>query len=221
MPGPNVGTPVIATLSADQAGTAAFGEIEVDAVDPDLARHLGGLKDATSMGINLLHHSLDVAHLAGLIAAELGLDVRLAQRAGLLHDIGKTVVDERTHIDRGTEIGEQHGEHPVVQEVIARHHDPNDGLSPYTFAVKAADVLASSPSPVSLEESSPQVMDLKALADSQDNVRSIYAVRVPDEIWVLIQATGPTDVDAVGGRVREMLSTDATVRITLAAGSAS
>lgn len=200
---------------AEKAGPIALSEIEADEVRPDLALYVGKLRDYSSMGVNLLHHSLDVAHLAGIIAAELGLDVRLAQRAGLLHDIGKSAPDGRSHVERGLELGSQHDEHPVIRDVIATHHDPNEGLSPYAFTVKAADVLATTETPPTLETSAPQVINLNTIAESQTGDQAIHAVRVGDEMWVLVQGGGQINAD----RLRSVLTEDIPIRITQASVS--
>lgn len=203
----------------EKAGEVAFSEIEVEEVHPDLALYVGKLKDLSSMGINLLHHSLDVAHLAGLIAAELGLDVRLVQRAGLLHDIGKSVPDGKNHIERGVELGLQYNEHPVVRDVIATHHDTNERLSSYAFAVKAADFLAARQTSQTLEATVPQVIDLQSIADSQDGVQAVHAVRVSDEMWVLIRGSEDISADAFTDQIRNVLNVDIPIRITCSISS--
>ena len=97
-------------------GNRALADIGVSDHHPELPHYVGMMKYRTTVGQNLLQHSMEVAQLAGLIAAEIGLDVRLARRAGLLHDIGKTVSREMegTHMNLGVELGEKFGEHPIV-----------------------------------------------------------------------------------------------------------
>ena len=167
------------------------------------------------MGINLLHHSLDVAHLAGLIAAELGLDVRLAQRAGLLHDLGKTIEGDNAHTDRGVDLGEQYEEDPEVRDVMATHHDPNEGLSPYAFTVKAADYLASGQSEESIEASAPQVVQFDAVTDAHGGIQSADGVRVQDEVWVLIRGSNLPDLDALTDEIQRSLAPDTRIRLTV------
>ena len=200
----------------EKAGKVAFTEIEAEEPHPDLALYVGKLKTLSSMGINLLHHSLDVAHLAGLIAAELGLNVRLAQRSGLLHDIGKSAPNGKNHVEKGVELGLQYNEHPVVRDVIATHHDKNDHLSAYAFAVKAADFLAAGQIPQPLEATVPQVINLQRVASAQDRVQAVHAVRVLDEMWVLIRGTEPINADAFADPIRNVLNVEIPIRITVA-----
>ncbi len=201
----------------EEAGEVAFSEIEAGEVDPELAMFVGKLKDASSMGINLLHYSLDVAHLAGLIAAEIGLDARLAQRAGLLHDIGKSSPNGGSHVERGVEIGSRYDEDPVIRDVIATHHEPNSGLTPYAFAVKAADVLSVQQESQTLEATVPQVIDLESTANMQA-VQAAHAVRVLDEMWVLIRGTEAVDADTVADQIRVALGIDIPILVTVAPG---
>jgi len=204
---------------AQKAGKTAFAEIDVENIDPELAEHLGNLKTVTSNTPerdNILLHSLEVAHLAGLIAAELDLDVATAQRAGLLHDLGKSISDGKTHIQAGMDLSEQFGEHPIVHHVIATHHDKNDCLSPYTFAVKAADYLSTQKTPPALENSTPQVIDLQAIADSHENIRSAHAIHVSDELWILIRGDEDVDREALNEEIQKMLNFEGKTQITVA-----
>ena len=113
---------------------------EIGAADyhPELPRTVGRLKYRSSYGQNQLQHCLEVAHLAGLMAGDIGVDAKLARRAGLLHDIGKTVSHDMkgTHIDLGVELAERYREHPVVKEVIAEHHEDHERLDPDLFSGK-------------------------------------------------------------------------------------
>ena len=128
-----------------QEGEGALAEIGARDTHPELPHYVGMMKYRSTVGQNLLQHCLEVAHLSGLMAAEMGLDPYLARRAGLLHDIGKTVSREMegTHMDLGVELGEKFDEHPVVREVIAEHHGDNERLSPIFFLVQAADTISS------------------------------------------------------------------------------
>lgn len=205
----------ITAQSVEESGQTAVSEIEAEGVHPDLALYVGKLKNRSSMNVNLLHHSLHVAHLSGLIAAEIGLDVRLAQRAGLLHDIGKAVDEGKGHIEEGVELGAKYNEHAVVRDVIATHHDKNESLSPYTFVVKAADFLSGEQTPETLESAVPQVIDLQSVADAQD-LNAVHAVRVGDEMWVLVQGTEDVNTDTLTDPIRNVLQADVPIRMTVA-----
>ena len=159
------------------------------------------MKYRSTVGQNLLQHCLEVAHLSGLMAVEMGLDPHLARRAGLLHDIGKTVSREMegTHMDLGVELGEKFDEHPVVREVIAEHHGDNERLSPIFFLVKAADTISSirpGGRREDLEGYARRIMRLEEIANSFDGVRDVYAINAGREIRVMVRGDEINDDDA-------------------------
>ncbi|MDA0337045.1 MAG: Rnase Y domain-containing protein, partial [bacterium] len=129
----------------EDAGRRALVEIGATEYHPDLPASVGRLKYRYSYGQNQLQHCLEVGQLAGLMALEIGLDAPLARRAGLLHDIGKTVSREMegSHIDLGVELADRFEEHPVVREVIAESHEDHERVDPICFLVKAADAISS------------------------------------------------------------------------------
>ena len=212
--------------SHERAGKQALAEINAENAHPDLVTHVGLLNEKSSMGQNILQHSLDAAHIAGLLAAELGLNVSLAQRAGLLHDIGKTVDGgpARTHVDTGIQLSEKYNEHPIVHHVIATHHDKNHRLSPYCFAVKAADALSvvrhQDAKAQDLDTWTPPIVNLDALAQTLDGISDIHALPVQQEIWVLVRGLEATPEnapqDAIEEGVRQALNLDGKVWITVA-----
>src|SRR5436305_7833375 len=123
-----------------QSGAEVVAELQISSVHPELVKYLGKLKFRTSYGQNVLEHCLEVAKLAGSIAAELGLEVDLARRAGLLHDIGKAVEDEGiSHVISGMALAKQYHEPNEVINAIASHHRdfPTDNF--YSLIVLAAD----------------------------------------------------------------------------------
>ena len=195
-----------------QEGNKALVDIGVSEYHPELPHYVGMMKYRTTVGQNLLQHSMEVAQLAGLIAAEIGLDVRLARRAGLLHDIGKTVSREMegTHMNLGVELGEKFGEHPIVKEVIAEHHGDDERMSPTFFVVKAADTISSirpGGRHEDLEGYARRIMRLEEIANSFDGVRDVYAINAGREIRVMVKGDEISDDDS------ELLSFDIAERV--------
>ena len=195
-----------------KVGKEALGEIGANGYHGDLPHYVGMLKYRASFGQNLLQHCLEVAHLSGLMAAEVGLDVRLAKRAGLLHDIGKTVSREMegSHVELGIELGERFGEHSVVQEVIAEHHEDDERLSPICFLVKAADTISSIRPGGRREDGegyARRIMRLEEIATSFDGVKDVFAINAGREIRVMVRG------DEIGDDDAEMLAFDIAERV--------
>jgi ribonuclease Y len=132
------------------------------------------------------------------MAVEIGLDVRLARRAGLLHDIGKTVSREMegSHVDLGVKLAERFGEHPVVREVIAEHHEDSERMSPICFLVKASDTISSTRPGgrrEDLEGYARRIMRLEEIANSFEGVRDVYAINAGREIRVMVRGDRVSD----------------------------
>ena len=183
------------------AGRRALRDISATRFHPELAHTVGRLKYRSSYGQNQLQHCLEVAHLTGLMAGEIGIDARLARRAGLLHDIGKTVSRdmEGTHIDLGVELADKYGEHPVVKEVIAEHHEDHERLDPICFLVKAADAISSirpGGRREDLEGYARRIMKLEEIANSFEGVKDVYAINAGREIRVMVRGDRINDDDA-------------------------
>lgn len=195
-----------------KAGKKALAEVGAAEVHPELPRYVGMLKYRASLGQNLLQHCLEVAKLAGTMAAEIGLDVPLARRAGLLHDIGKTLSREMegSHVELGIELSDRFNEHPVVKEVIAEHHEDLDSQSPICFVVKAADTISSirpGGRREDLEGYARRIMRLEEIAHSFEGVRDVYAINAGREIRVMVKG------DHIGDDDSEMLAFDIAERV--------
>jgi len=182
-------------------GKKALAEINAHNYHQELPHYVGMLKYRASFGQNLLQHCLEVAHLAGLMAAEIGLDVRLTKRAGLLHDIGKTVSREMegSHVELGIELGDRFDEHPIVKEAIAEHHEDNERMSSICFIVKAADTISSirpGGRREDLEGYARRIMRLEEVANSFEGVKDVYAINAGREIRVMVKGERIGDDDA-------------------------
>ena len=193
-------------------GKKALEEIGAKKYHTELPHYVGMLKYRASFGQNLLQHCLEVSHLAGLMAAELRLDVRLAKRAGLLHDIGKTVSREMegSHVELGIELGNRFEEHPIVKEAIAEHHEDNERMSSIGFLVKAADTISSirpGGRREDLEGYARRIMRLEEVANSFEGVKDVYAINAGREIRVMVEGQRISDDDA------EMLAFDIAERV--------
>jgi len=193
--------------SIRQAANETLRELNIKNVHPELKECLGKLKYRTSYGQNILHHSKEVAWLSGNMAAELGLDVMLARRAGLFHDIGKAVSSdsEGSHVSIGVELTKRLNEHPVVINSILAHHEEAEPISPVSVLVTAADRISGARPGArreSLEAYAQRITKLEELANSFEGVAKTYALSAGREIRVMIIPDQLSDKDA------DMLASD-------------
>jgi len=167
---------------------------------PELLKLLGRLKYRTSFGQNMLSHSLEVAHLAAALAAEIGADVEIAKTAGLLHDIGKAVDQEveGPHAVVGADLIKRLGGNPEVARAVAEHHGETEHIGLYGFIVSAADAISSS-RPGARQESVEQYLKrietLENIANSFPGVEKSYAIQAGREVRILVK---PHEVDDLG-----------------------
>ena len=195
-----------------ETGEQTALELQIHGLHAELVKLVGRMKYRASYGQNLLHHSIEVAKLSGLMAAELGLDARKARRAGLLHDIGKVIEGdlEQPHAIAGMELARQYHEHPDVSNAIGAHHDEVPMATSIAPIVQAADA-ASGARPgarrEAIERYVQRLRNLEEIAADHDGVQQAYAIQAGREIRVVV------DTRRISDALAETLARDISKRI--------
>ena len=185
-----------------EEGEAAALEVGVHGIHPELIRLLGRMKFRTSYGQNALKHSIEVAQLSGLLAGEIGLDVRLAKRAGLLHDIGKSIDHdvEGSHIQIGVELCRKYKETPIVINAVEAHHGDVEPESLIACIVQAADTISAARPGARRETIETYTNRLKQLEDISNQFKGVdksFAIQAGREIRIMVVPEQVSDADMV------------------------
>lgn len=211
--------------AAQRAGEDAVAEVGIADLAPELVTTLGALTFRTSYGQNVLAHLVESAHLAGTLAAELGVDVQICRRAALLHDLGKALIDdERSHALAGAELARRHGEHPDVVHAIEAHHNEVAPTTVEAVLVQAADAISASRPGArreSLEAYVQRAQKLEKIAAAHPGVERVYAVQAGREVRVMVAPEQVSDTDSrtlardIAAEIQAQLTYPGQIKVTV------
>ena len=207
-------------------GKNALYELALSKMDPELVEIVGRLHFRSSYGQNALNHSMEVANLAGLLASELGENVNLAKRAGLLHDIGKAIDFEMegSHVKIGVDLAKKYGEDPIVINAIASHHGDTSPTSVIASIVAIADAISASRPGARNDSSENYIQRLEQLEDignKIDGVEKAYAVQAGRELRVMVKPEEVDDLTAhqIAREIKEKIENElkypGTIKVTV------
>jgi ribonuclease Y len=219
-----VGQEVDVTIK--EAGEQAAFDLGVHGIHSELIKYIGCLKFRTSYAQNVLQHSVEVGFLSGIMASELGLNVKLARRMGLLHDIGKAVDHEveGPHAVIGSRLAKKFGESPKVVHAISAHHEDVTPSSVYALLVQAADGLSGARPGARkelLENYIKRLEDLENIANAFQGVANTYAIQAGRELRVIVESTQISDEAAillsrdVAKKIEESLTFPGQIKVTV------
>ncbi len=209
-----------------EVGEQAAFESGVHGLHPEEIRLLGRLKYRTSYGQNVLQHSKEAAHLAEVMSSELGMDAKMAKRAGLLHDIGKAVDHEveGAHARIGADLSKRYGESPQIIQAIVSHHGEEEPKSILDVLIQAADAISASRPGArreTLETYVQRLEKLEKIADSFPGVRKAYAIQAGREIRVMVEPDKISDVEAaslardLSKKIEEQMEYPGQIKVTV------
>ncbi|MCH8048890.1 HDIG domain-containing protein, partial [Patescibacteria group bacterium] len=209
-----------------EAGEAATYDVGIIGADPKLIQLLGRLKFRTSYGQNVLLHSIEVAHLAGALAAEVGADMTIAKKGGLFHDIGKALDHqiEGSHVNIGMRLLEKFGVEKEVIDAMKSHHEDYPYESLEAVIVQTADAISASRPGArkdTLENYLKRIGELESVANSFEAVDKVYAIQAGREIRVFVKPETIGDLDAqkltkdIASRIEEDLKYPGEIKVTL------